>query len=619
MATSYIDRAPPSVPVVASALQERFIVAAIDFGTTFSGYAYSFYHDFREDPLRITTNHWTSKAAGSWVSCKAPSCILFDKDQQYDSFGYEAEAKYNQLVQNQEHYDWYYFSTFKMLLYKAQEMPLSRKTLLEDSQRKTMCAMDVFTAAIKALKDHLTGSLMEKEKDKLDKGKRKGHRVTADDFSDLIHWVLTVPAIWDDKAKQFMRESAINAEIATGNLTLALEPEAASLFCQYLPSTKVTTDKGVEIECFKSGSKYLVLDAGGGTIDITVHEVEHTKTLKELHKANGGDWGGKKVNEAFEQLFAAILGPDVYEVMQFKHRDDYQELIREIETKKRIVSPTDVGKVNFRLPQSAFETYSDMNKKDLKDQGNVVLQSGEEIRVKIDGDKLRVNAGVIQGLYTETCNNIVAHVREVLSNPDVEGTNTIMLVGGFAESAMLREAIKAEFTQYNVIVPAEAGLAVLKGAVLYGHKPESVISRVSKYTYGIKAYKSFEPGIDPANKRVVVQDYVLCEDHFSKHAEIGKEYTPGQSFGRHEYVPSEPGQTEMMISVYRSTQRYPLYCDQAGSSKVGDMIVELRDKEGGMDRPVVVKMVFGETELGIEAQEKKTGNVTTAKYDFLST
>ena len=60
----YYLQAPPSVPVVASALQERFIVAAIDFGTTFSGYAYSFYHDFREDPLRITTNHWTSKAAG---------------------------------------------------------------------------------------------------------------------------------------------------------------------------------------------------------------------------------------------------------------------------------------------------------------------------------------------------------------------------------------------------------------------------------------------------------------------------------------------------------------------------------------------------------------------------
>ena len=89
-------------------------------------------------------------------------------------------------------------------------MPLSRKTLLEDSQRKTMCAMDVFTAVIKALKDHLIGSLMEKDKDRLDKGKRKGHRVRADDFSDLIHWVLTVPAIWDDKAKQFMRESAIN-------------------------------------------------------------------------------------------------------------------------------------------------------------------------------------------------------------------------------------------------------------------------------------------------------------------------------------------------------------------------------------------------------------------------
>ena len=30
---------------------------------------------------------------------------------------------------------------------------------------------------------------------------------------DEIHWVLTVPAIWDDAAKQFMREAAINVRL----------------------------------------------------------------------------------------------------------------------------------------------------------------------------------------------------------------------------------------------------------------------------------------------------------------------------------------------------------------------------------------------------------------------
>ena len=308
----------------------------------------------------------------------------------------------------------------------------------------------------------------------------------------------------------------------------------------------------------------------------------------------------------------------MYEIIQFKHRDDYLELMNAIETKKRNLAPTDTGKINIRLPDVVFREYREMNRAELKDKDKVELKSGRKIGIKIDGDKLRINANVIQGLFAETCDKIVDHVREVMASGDVEGTDTIMLVGGFAESEMLREAIRSSFEGCKLIIPPEAGLAVLKGAVLYGHKPEAVIARVSKYTYGIEAYKTFEPGIDPREKREEIQGFVLCKEHFSKHAEIGKEYSPGESFGKHEYVPSEPGQKEMMISVYRSTRKYPLYVDQEGCAKVGDMIVELKDPELGMDRPIVVKMIFGETELGIEAQEKKTGHCTTARYDFLS-
>lgn len=36
----------------------------------------------------------------------------------------------------------------------------------------------------------------------------------------------------------------------------------------------------------------MVVDCGGGTVDITVHELsEHHGTLRELHKATGGPWG----------------------------------------------------------------------------------------------------------------------------------------------------------------------------------------------------------------------------------------------------------------------------------------------------------------------------------------
>lgn len=40
------------------------------------------------------------------------------------------------------------------------------------------------------------------------------------------------------------------------------------------------------------GTRYMVVDCGGGTVDITVHELsERHGTLRELHKATGGPWG----------------------------------------------------------------------------------------------------------------------------------------------------------------------------------------------------------------------------------------------------------------------------------------------------------------------------------------
>ena len=48
-----------------------------------------------------------------------------------------------------------------------------------------------------------------------------------------IRWVLTVPALWTEDQKQFMRKAAQRAgiieELSSANLLLCLEPEGASI------------------------------------------------------------------------------------------------------------------------------------------------------------------------------------------------------------------------------------------------------------------------------------------------------------------------------------------------------------------------------------------------------
>jgi len=65
--------------------------------------------------------------------------------------------------------------------------------IIEDIAGKPVTAMHVFGTSIRALMDHLFLTFTE-----------RGIEIEPKD----IRWVLTVPAIWSDAAKQFMRKSA---------------------------------------------------------------------------------------------------------------------------------------------------------------------------------------------------------------------------------------------------------------------------------------------------------------------------------------------------------------------------------------------------------------------------
>lgn len=98
---------------------EKLMVAAIDFGTTFSGYAFAFRNDYIKDPLKINGNQWTMGSQAG-VSLKTSTCVLFDTKGEFAAFGTDAEDKYIELALNEEHHDWYYFRRFKMMLYNNQ-------------------------------------------------------------------------------------------------------------------------------------------------------------------------------------------------------------------------------------------------------------------------------------------------------------------------------------------------------------------------------------------------------------------------------------------------------------------------------------------------------------------
>ena len=50
---------------------------------------------------------------------------------------------------------------------------------------------------------------------------------------------------------------------------------------------------------------------------------------------------------------------------------------------------------------------------------------------------------------------------------------------------------------------------------------------------------------------------------------------------------------------------------------LGLVTLQFKDTRGGSDGPILLKMIFGGTELVVEAIEEKTGDTMVAHFEFL--
>ncbi|XP_052791901.1 uncharacterized protein LOC128226043 [Mya arenaria] len=375
---------------------------AIDFGTTYSGYAYS----FKDKPDKISTNQRWAKHL---TSLKTPTVLLLNQSKEFDSFGYEAEERYADLLLDESDEGWMLFRKFKMILY--QNTKLDEKTTVQDlTKKKEMPALKIFSLSLKYLKDHA-----------LDNLNLERLCITEQD----ITFVVTVPAIWDDRARMFMREAAVEAGIPRNQLVMALESEAASVWCQRVP---VAMDKSAFTQ---DNSRYMVVDLGGGTADITVHQKLRTGQLKQLCADFGGKWGGQEVDNNFIQLLTRCLGREAMNTF-------YDECLHDVSIAK---------------------------------------------------DKLKIDAEIIKRMFVDCISKTIDAIKDKFKgDPRISDVKNVLVVGGFAECAIVQAEMKERLLKVKkkLVFPPEAGLAVLNGAVLFGHEPTIIASRKTKFTYGLK-------------------------------------------------------------------------------------------------------------------------------------
>ncbi|XP_031438671.1 heat shock 70 kDa protein 12A-like [Clupea harengus] len=565
----------------------KFLVA-IDFGTAYSGYCFC----MRSNPSHIRTPHWGKNE--SFDTLKTPTCILFDEDGALLHFGYDALMKYKRGGQNKKRF----FNNFKMELYNKN---IDRNMMISDCGGRSLAAMKVFSESLRYLKDHALNMISNHT---------NGRTFSASDVS----WVLTVPAIWNPAAKQFMREAAIQVSLVTetdsSKLIIALEPEAASVWCKQLPSDGFISE-GLDNNILEqnTGTQYIVVDCGGGTVDITVHQVLDKGILKELHRASGNDMGGGTVDAKFKNLLRDSFGCEFWDKYEKAHPSEVQKMMFDFTTFKCCDEKQDVYIPCYHnLSTTLAQEKQDMSSFFTDVEG----VSWSEGSINITFSKLET-------LFRESVDKIVQDIRAILLKPELH-IDCILLVGGYASCKILQNEVKEQFGgQRRILCPVDAQLAVAKGAVLFGLNPKIVASRVSALTYGIAEARLFDRAIHRVEKRrkAKEEEYVFCADLFHRFVQKGQSVVCDQA---EEYMfrPVDSDQTTMSFQFYSTEEPDAMYVDEPGLKKIGQFVVNMPDIREGRNRLVKLEVSFGLTEIQATATDMTSNEQESVKLDFMT-
>ncbi|XP_008627601.1 heat shock 70 kDa protein 12A isoform X2 [Corvus cornix cornix] len=624
------------------AVEQLFlVVVAIDFGTTSSGYAYSF---TKEPECIHVMRRWEGGDPGV-SNQKTPTTILLTPERKFHSFGYAARDYYHDLDPSESKH-WLYFEKFKMKLHTSGN--LTMETDLTAANGKKVKALEIFAYALQFFKEQALKELS-------DQG--------GSDFENTeVRWVITVPAIWKQPAKQFMRQAAYKAGMASPEnpeqLIIALEPEAASIYCRklrlhqmidlssrapvngYSPSDTIGTGftqgkehvrRNRQSRTFmvenvigeiwselEEGDRYIVVDSGGGTVDMTVHQIRLPEGhLKELYKATGGPYGSLGVDYEFEKLLCKIFGEDFIEQFKIKRPAAWVDLMIAFESRKRAAAPDRTNPLNITLPFSFIDYYKKFRGHSVE---HALRKSNVDFVKWSSQGMLRMSPDAMNALFKPTIDQIIQHLSEVFDKPEVTNVKFLFLVGGFAESPLLQQAVQSAFgSRCRVIIPQDVGLTILKGAVLFGLDPAVIKVRRSPLTYGVGVLNRFVEGKHPPEKLLVKDGTRWCTDVFDKFISADQSVALGETVTR-SYTPAKPSQLVIVINIYSSEQDNVSFITEPGVKKCGTLRLDLTGTDASVPsrREIKTLMQFGDTEIKAMAVDVATSKSVKVGIDFLN-
>ena len=344
---------------------------------------------------------------------------------------------------------------------------------------------------------------------------------------------------------------------------------------------------------------------------MVAHKVRKDGKIREVFRATGGAWGGTVIDQKFITLLHSIFGEKGINEFHSQYPKDYVELLQDFEIKKRGQS----GNIRVSLPYN-FCNFSFDGKSAQNCIKNYTERSGTTLR--FSSGKLVLPPDIADSLFKETLDQINDHIENLLKRRKLHNLKYIFLVGGFAESVRLQSSIKNSFSdRVTVLVPEDASLAVVKGAVAFGCDPSSICQRICRYTYGVGSYLPFEDGKHRDDLKVVSGELVMCKNILQVWAECG-EVIGHNEIWRETYTPIITNQKGILFEFFKSSKKKVQYTDEEGVEKCGCLVVEMPDMTGDKERAVDLEVIFGGTEIKVVGYDHTSKTHRETYIDFLT-
>ena len=280
------------------------------------------------------------------------------------------------------------------------------------------------------------------------------------DNSD-IHFVLTVPAIWSEKSTKRTVEALKRCRSfpRSAKTTVLSEPEAAAIY----------TLQNCDGHSLNVGDSFVVVDAGGGTVDLityTINSLAPSLEVTETVPGSGDVCGSQLVNDRFLQYLDAKLGKD-----EAYGSEARLSALERFDTDVSMICSYSTPSANMLQTKRRFNTASIAT-------GSYTLPvigmpRNRELGVRTRGH-FTLKGTDLHMIFEPVVLQVIRLVQEQIIASNVP-IRTIMLVGGFGQSTYLKERIQSavkdqtqDRVKVKVMRPDNAWLAVVLGAVRKG-------------------------------------------------------------------------------------------------------------------------------------------------------